>query len=130
MADKKQIIADIEKINAVEVRYINGEEMFEVSQLEKYFNKSVYKFMDERFAREYIKALACVKHMQKSGEKITANYIADRVKIVEDLAFARTDGHWLCRELFIEFARWLSPYFAVKCNLCNAHLVPTLDKRE
>lgn len=130
MADKKQVIADIEKINAVEVRYIDGVEMFEVSQLEKYFNKPVLKFMDERFAREYVKALAYVKHQQKSGGKITANYVADRLKILDNLAFTRTDGHWLCKELFIEYARWLSPYFAVKCNLCCAHLVPTLDKRE
>lgn len=125
MANKNTILADIEKINTVEVRRINGVDMYEISKLEKAFNRPVEKFWEQPYIREYIKALAYVKHQQICGGEITASYMADRIKIVKNMYFGCGDGVWMCEELFIEYARWLSPYFAVKCNL---HSVPLLHK--
>ena len=128
MANRKQILADIETINAVEVRFINGVEMFEISQLEKVFNRTLDNWFEQPYTREYMKALSFVMYHQRNRGKTSSAkaYAVERLKMVEEMAIRRADGRWVCRELFIEFARWLSPYFAVKCNLFCEPLVPKI----
>lgn len=123
MATMKKIIAEVEKIHAVEVRIINGVEMFEVSQLEKAFNRTFKSWVNQQYAHDFIKALAFVKHLQNNDTV----HNMDARKICGNMAFQYDGGRWLCREVFVEFARWLSPYFAVQCDLYCSPLIPKLD---
>lgn len=124
MAKMEKIIAEVEKIHAVEVRMINGVEMFEVSQLEKAFDRSFDDWITQRSAREFIKALAFVKHLQNNARLDNMN----AKQICGKMAFRYDGGRWLCREVFIEFARWISPYFAVQCDMYYSPLTPHQNK--
>lgn len=123
MAIKSEIIAEVEKIHAVEIRVINGVEMFDVSQLERAFNRSFDSWINQRTARDFVKALAFVRHFRNGGTASTM----DANKMTDNMAIRYDGGLWLCREVFIEFARWLSPYFAVQCDLHWSPLIPKLD---
>lgn len=131
MMYKCEILADIEMISNVDVRRVNGVDMYEVTGLERSFCRSLKRWMEQPYAREYIKALALVKHKEMKSNEIVGSkaYALERVKIAESFAIQQGDRVWVCREIFIEFARWLSPYFALKCNLFCTPLVSTIDKQ-
>ena len=124
MSKRDNIIAEIDKILSVEIRTIYGQEMFEVSQLEKAFDRSFDDWIIQRSAREFIKALAFVEHLQNNARLDNMNV----KQICGNMAFRYDGSRWLCREVFIEFARWLSPYFAVQCDLFYSPLTPRQNK--
>lgn len=124
MAKRDKIIAEIDKILSVEIRTINGQQMFEVSQLEKAFDRSFDDWIIQRSTREFIKALAFVKHLQ-NNERL---YDMNVKQICGKMAFRYNGGRWLCREVFVEFARCLSPYFAVQCDMYYSPLTPRQNK--
>ena len=124
MAKRDNIIAEIDKILSVEIRTIYGQEMFEVSQLEKAFDRSFDDWIIQQSAREFIKAFAFVKHLQNNARLDNMN----AKQICGKMAFRYDGGKWLCREVFVEFARWLSPYFAVQCDMYYSPLTPRQNK--
>ena len=98
--------------------------MFEVSQLEKAFDRSFDDWIIQQSAREFIKAFAFVKHLQNNARLDNMNV----KQICGKMAFRYDGGKWLCREVFVEFARWLSPYFAVQCDMYYSPLTPRQNK--
>lgn len=124
MAKRDKIVAEIDKILSVEIRTINGQEMFGVSQLEKAFDRYFDDWITQRSAREFIEALAFVKHLQ-NNERLDNMNVG---QICGNMAFRYDGSIWLCREVFIEFARWLSPYFAVQCDMYYSPLTPRQNK--
>lgn len=129
MVDVNQILAEIEEISSVNVCYINGVEMYEVTQLEKRFNYSVRRWMSQPYTRAYFNSLASVMFLQMNEGNIdnSRSYKMELLKIKESFAIQQGNRRWVCREVFIGFARWLSPFFAIKCDTFYAPLI--LDKQ-
>ena len=72
------------------------------TQMAKPFGKSAKDWLKTQAAKEFIVSLSEVK-------KILS---ADLVKVV----YGDNGGTWMHEDVALEFARWLSPKFAIWCN--------------
>ena len=83
----------------------NGKIMVNATQMARPFGKNPADFLKTQYANEFIKALADMK-------KIIS---ADLLKVKKG-GQPNEQGTWMHEDLAIEFARWLSPEFAIWCN--------------
>lgn len=76
--------------------------MVNATQMAKPFNKSPKDFLKTEQSKRFIEALSEVKKILSS----------DLVKVT----YGNNGGTWMHEDVAIEFARWLSPAFAIWCN--------------
>ena len=76
--------------------------MVNATQMAKPFNKSPKDFLKTEQSKRFIKALGEVKKILSS----------DLVKVT----YGNNGGTWMHEDVALEFARWLSPAFAIWCN--------------
>ena len=98
--------------------------MVNATEMAKPFGKNVRQWFDNPGTHEFIETLAHTRGMQPIGQKRTslnASVLAERypelVKVVKGgIASQVTQGTWMHEDVALEFARWLSPKFAIWCN--------------
>ena len=108
---------------AVTFRTIDGSLMVNATQMAKPFGKQVYEWLRLPSTKAYIMALIDVR-LQKLNKGISR--IEDRKPLnerelrtnnfVRAKKGGRGSGTYLHEDIAIEFARWLSPAFAIWCN--------------
>lgn len=76
--------------------------MVNATQMAKPFNKSPKDFLKTEQSKRFIEALSEVKKILSS----------DLVKVT----YGNNGGTWMHEDVALEFARWLSPAFAIWCN--------------
>lgn len=109
--------------NPVTFRAVDGSLMVNATQMAKPFGKQVYEWLRLPSTKAYIMALIDVR-LQKLNTGISR--IEDRKPLnerelrtnnfVRAKKGGRGSGTYLHEDIAIEFARWLSPVFAVWCN--------------
>ena len=107
----------------VTFRTIDGSLMVNATQMAKPFGKQVYEWLRLPSTKAYIMALIDVR-LQKLNKGISR--IEDRKPLnerelrtnnfVRAKKGGRGSGTYLHEDIAIEFARWLSPAFAIWCN--------------
>lgn len=86
-----------------QISFNKGENvMINATQMAKPFGKSPKDFLKTEQTKQYIIALSEVKKILSS----------DLVKVV----YGDNGGTWMHEDVALEFARWLSPAFAIWCN--------------
>lgn len=98
--------------------------MVNATEMAKTFGKNVRQWFDNPGTHEFIETLAHTRGIQPIGQKRTslnASVLAERypelVKVVKGgIASQVTQGTWMHEDVAMEFARWLSPKFAIWCN--------------
>lgn len=89
-----------------EITFFKGESvMVNATQMAKKFGKRVPDWLNNSYAKEFIAALS---ETRKSVS-------ADLVRVVKG-GDPRLQGTWMHEDVALEFARWLSPKFAIWCN--------------
>lgn len=109
--------------NPVTFRTIDGALMVNATQMAKPFGKAVYEWLRLPSTKAYVMALIDVR-LQKVNKGLSR--IENRKplnerelrtnKFVIAKKGGRSSGTYLHEDIAIEFARWLSPAFAVWCN--------------
>jgi phage antirepressor YoqD-like protein len=89
--------------NAVTFQLGNGDVMVNATEMAKAFGKLPADFLKTQRAQDYIKELAAMKNIIP----------ADFVKVING---GNSFGTWMHEDVALEFARWLSPSFAIWCN--------------
>ena len=109
------------KISFSKSQYAN---MINANDMEKAFDgKTVRQWMDNKSTQEFIHTLASMRGYNVV-EKRTSLTITELASMYPKLIYVKRggipsqseQGTWLHEDLAIEFARWLSPVFAVWCN--------------
>ena len=86
-----------------QISFISGENvMINATQMAKPFEKSPKDFLKTEQTKRFIAALSEVKKILSS----------DLVRVV----YGDNGGTWMHEDVALEFARWLSPAFAIWCN--------------
>lgn len=86
-----------------QISFISGENvMVNATQMAKPFEKSPKDFLKTEQTKRFIAALSEVKKILSS----------DLVRVV----YGDNGGTWMHEDVALEFARWLSPAFAIWCN--------------
>lgn len=86
-----------------QISFISGENvMINATQMAKPFEKSPKDFLKTEQTKRFITALSEVKKILSS----------DLVRVV----YGDNGGTWMHEDVALEFARWLSPSFAIWCN--------------
>ena len=86
-----------------QISFISGENlMVNATQMAKPFEKSPKDFLKTEQTKRFIAALSEVKKILSS----------DLVRVV----YGDNGGTWMHENVALEFARWLSPAFAIWCN--------------
>ena len=89
--------------NGNPISFHKGENlMVNATQMAKPFNKSPKDFLKTEQSKRFIEALSEVKKILSS----------DLVKVT----YGNNGGTWMHEDVALEFARWLSPAFAIWCN--------------
>ncbi len=86
--------------NAVTFQLGNGDVMVNATDMAKPFSKRPAKWLELPSTSQFIEALIAVRK-------------SDRSKLVNSINGA---GTWFHEDVALEFARWLSPAFAIWCN--------------
>lgn len=107
----------MDKINSITVfnyedtdiafKAYDGTAMINATQMAKPFNKRVVKWLELPSTQEFLQSLSEVR---KSD--ITQLVVTRR----GNFADKREQGTWMHEDVALEFARWLSPMFAIWCN--------------
>lgn len=92
---------------AIAFKAYDGTTMVNATQMAKTFNKRVTKWLELPSTQEFLQSLSEVR---KSD--ITQLVIIRR----GNFADKREQGTWMHEDVALEFARWLSPMFAIWCN--------------
>lgn len=117
---KSQIFNDND--NAVTFRTIDGSLMVNATQMAKPFGKVVYDWVRLSSTRAFVSALVenrAVSFARKSRKHKTNTYnlLQDSgLSIAKRGGLGVGGGTYFHEDIAIEFARWLSPAFAVWCN--------------
>lgn len=86
-----------------QISFMSGENvMVNATQMAKPFDKSPKDFLKTDQTKRFISALSEVKKILSS----------DLVRVV----YGDNGGTWMHEDIALEFARWLSPAFAIWCN--------------
>ncbi len=89
--------------NAISFRNVDGVIMMNANEMSRPFEKRPYDFLQLASTRNYLEELSK-----------TRNTVLDEfVKVVKGGA---NPGTWMHEDVAMEFARWLSPSFAIWCN--------------
>jgi anti-repressor protein len=112
-----------------EITFLNGESvMINATEMARVFGKEVRQWFANAETHEFIHALADHKGLQPQelpkGGKLTslntstlANAYPSLIMVVKGgIPGSVKQGTWMHEDLAIEFARWLSPKFAIWCN--------------
>ena len=102
----------------------NGEVMVNATEMAKSFNKEVKQWFDNRSTHEFIHALADHKgYITKVINRTSLNTSELAIVYPELIAVIKggipgqvEQGTWMHEDVALEFARWLSPTFAIWCN--------------
>ena len=87
-----------------EISFINGDNvMINATQMAKPFGKEPKHWLLNQSTRDFIQALSEVRNLTS----------ADLVKVTKG---GVEQGTWMHEDVALEFARWLSPAFAIWCN--------------
>ena len=112
--------------NEIEVIFSIDETVYlNATKVAKQFKKDVREWKRSKQTIEYIDALADVENLH--SDILIKTFFGGNDK--------KAQGTWIHKKLIISFARWLSPNFAVWCDLQiedilkSKNLQPPLDKR-
>lgn len=83
----------------------NGKIMVNATQMARPFNKKTAHWLNLQSTKEFIRELSVLRNINT----------ADLLKVTQGGEPGK-QGTWLHEDLAIEFARWLSPRFAIWCN--------------
>lgn len=87
-----------------EISFMSGNNvMVNATQMAKTFNKRVQHFLGTDQTKEYLEVLSQSRNIG----------LADLVQVVKG---GLNPGTWMHEDVALEFARWLSPAFAIWCN--------------
>jgi len=86
--------------------YKNGYQMINATEMAKPFNKRPNDWLSLRFTKEFIKVLIATRK----------NCSVDNLIVTRAGGLGGGGETWLHEDLALEFARWLSPRFAIWCN--------------
>lgn len=90
------------------ISFANGKNvMVNATEMGKKFGKRVTDWMDNQYSKEYIQELTEVR------KSVSADFQA--VRVVKG-GSPELQGTWMHEDVALEFARWLSPAFAIWCN--------------
>lgn len=90
-----------------EITFLNGESvMVNATEMAKPFGKAPWKWLELPSTKEYIKALS-------ENRSLAVNQLVTSVRGGNNPDIR---GNWFHEDLALEFARWLSPKFAIWCN--------------
>lgn len=93
--------------NGCPVTFCSGDNvMINATEMAKPFGKFPWKWLELPSTKEYIKALS-------ENRSLAYNQLVISVKGGNDVL---KRGNWFHEDVAIEFARWLSPQFAIWCN--------------
>lgn len=103
-----------------EISFMSGDNvMVNATDMAKPFGKSPKDFLKTEQTKAYIQALSEVNKILSS----------DLVQVI----YGDNGGTWMHEDVALEFARWLSPAFAIWCNDCIKELlrmgVVTLERQ-
>lgn len=109
--------------NAVTFRTIDGSLMVNATQMAKPFGKKSYGWLRLPSTKAYISALIDAREQQSGAQSLRHAYKRpnERRLKANGLIITKSGGRggggtYLHEDIAIEFARWLSPAFAVWCN--------------
>lgn len=106
MNDNTQIEPAIKMYEGNGVSFLTGESvMVNATQMAKPFNKVPKDWLRTSPSKEFIDSLSAVRHICPT----------DLVKIQQG-GDPKMQGTWMHEDVALEFARWLSPKFAIWCN--------------
>ena len=90
------------------ISFANGENvMVNATEMGKKFGKRVTDWMDNQYSKEFIQELTEVR------KSVSADFQA--VRVIKG-GNPELQGTWMHEDVALEFARWLSPAFAIWCN--------------
>lgn len=92
--------------NLVRFDKVDGVTMINATQMAKPFGKRPVDWLQNQQAKDFIKALAEVRNSTS----------ADLVRVTKGGNDKNAQGTWMHEDVALEFARWLSPQFAIWCN--------------
>ena len=81
----------------------DGSTMVNATQMAKQFGKRPDKWLDNQPTQDFIKALCDVRNRTTE-------------ELIQVQKGGKNQGTWMHEDVAIEFARWLSPKFAIWCN--------------
>lgn len=84
----------------------NGAVMVNATEMAKPFGKRPVDWLQNQQSKEFIKALAEVRN----------STTVDLVRVTKGGNDKNNQGTWMHEDVALEFARWLSPAFAIWCN--------------
>ena len=98
--------------------------MINATQMAKPFGKNVRQWFDNHATHEYIEAVAADKGIEPMGKfrtSLNASDLAKRYPMLVKVSKGGMPGQvvqgtWMHEDVALEFARWLSPKFAIWCN--------------
>lgn len=98
--------------------------MINATQMAKPFGKNVRQWFDNHVTHEYIEAVAADKGIEPMGKfrtSLNASDLAKRYPMLVKVSKGGMPGQvvqgtWMHEDVALEFARWLSPKFAIWCN--------------
>lgn len=98
--------------------------MINATEMAKSFGKKPAQWFDNPGTHDFIEALAETRGLIPKVQKLTsfnATYLSQRfpnlVRIVKGGMINEVEqGTWMHEDVALEFARWLSPAFAIWCN--------------
>ena len=88
------------KDNSVTFQLENGDIMVNATEMAKPFEKNAGHWMRNQSSRDFIDELIALRNCKGSDLVVIENGV----------------GAWMHEDVAIEFARWLSPAFAIWCN--------------
>ena len=102
----------------------NNEVMVNATEMAKPFGKQVRQWFDNLETHDFIEALAKARGLQAIVGKRTSlntSHLADIYPTLIKVVRGGTPGEvqqgtWMHQDVALEFARWLSPTFAIWCN--------------
>lgn len=92
--------------NLVGFDKVDGVTMINATQMAKPFGKRPVDWLQNQQAKDFIEALAEVRNSTS----------ADLVRVTKGGNDKNAQGTWMHEDVALEFARWLSPQFAIWCN--------------
>ena len=92
--------------NLVRFDKVDGVTMINATQMAKPFGKRPVDWLQNQQAKDFIEALAEVRNSTS----------ADLVRVTKGGNDKNAQGTWMHEDVALEFARWLSPQFAIWCN--------------
>ena len=92
--------------NLVRFDKVDGVTMINATQMAKPFGKRPVDWLQNQQAKDFIEALAEVRNSTS----------ADLVRVTKGGNDKNAQGTWMHEDVALEFARWLSPMFAIWCN--------------